>query len=97
MAKVGDKTENYFDEAYWNNRYTRDAGSFDWYQHYRGIAPLIKMYAKLTDAVLMVGCGSARMRYSLPFSFQILIFWFGVRRLVTANLGRLDTIIGLSQ
>lgn len=75
MSIVGDKTENYFDEAYWNNRYTRDSGPFDWYQHYRGIAPLIKMYAKTTDEVLMVGCGSARTRSILSlFFFQILKF-----------------------
>lgn len=70
MATVGDKTENYFDETYWNNRYSRDSGSFDWYQHYTGVAPLLKMYAKTADEVLMVGCGSARTRSnSLPYSF----------------------------
>jgi len=75
MSIVGDKTENYFDEAYWNNRYTRDSGSFDWYQNYGGIVPLIKMYAKTTDEVLMVGCGSARTRSILSlFSIQILNF-----------------------
>lgn len=69
MARLSAKTENYFDEAYWNNRYSRDSGSFDWYQHYREIAPLIKMYTKTSDEVLMVGCGSARKCLSPSISF----------------------------
>ncbi|XP_024374267.1 uncharacterized protein [Physcomitrium patens] len=56
---IRDNTENYFDEAYWNSRYTQDAGPFDWYQQYEGIAPVIKMHSQPSDRVLMVGCGSA--------------------------------------
>lgn len=58
---IRDNTENYFDEAYWNSRYTQDAGPFDWYQQYEGIAPVIKMHSQPSDRVLMVGCGSARV------------------------------------
>ena len=65
------RTGNYFDEAYWDNRYTRDSGSFDWYQQYAGLAPLIKLYTKTKDQVLMVGCGSARMHFPRPFTSEI--------------------------
>ncbi|KAG0631147.1 hypothetical protein M758_1G231000 [Ceratodon purpureus] len=61
MAGARNKGEGYFDEAYWNNRYARDPAPFDWYQRYGEISPLIKMYIKTTDRILMVGCGSARM------------------------------------
>jgi hypothetical protein len=70
------KTENYFDEGYWDNRYSRDSGSFDWYQQYKGLAPLIKMYTRTTDEVLMVGCGSARMQFLHLFYFCDYIRFF---------------------
>lgn len=72
LAAGRDKTENYFDEAYWNFRYTRDSGSFDWYQRYEELAPLITMYTKKTDEVLMVGCGSARMHFLSLFTSHIV-------------------------
>lgn len=49
----------YGEESYWNNRYSQDVGSFDWYQRYAGMAPLINMYLPKTGNVLMVGCGNA--------------------------------------
>ncbi|OAE22963.1 hypothetical protein AXG93_2997s1270 [Marchantia polymorpha subsp. ruderalis] len=49
----------YGDEAYWDNRYSQDAGSFDWYQRYSGLSPIITKYISKTHRILMVGCGNA--------------------------------------
>ncbi len=49
----------YENETYWDNRYLQDVGSFDWYQRYAGLAPLINMYLPKEGKVLMVGCGNA--------------------------------------
>ncbi|CAM6093014.1 unnamed protein product [Calypogeia fissa] len=51
----------YGDEEYWDNRYSNDAGSFDWYQRYSGLSPLVNKYVLKTSRILMVGCGNAVM------------------------------------
>lgn len=59
MTKGKGQPQAYGDESYWDNRYSQDVGSFDWYQRYAGLAPLINMYLPKTENVLMVGCGNA--------------------------------------
>jgi hypothetical protein len=59
MTKGKGQPQAYGEESYWDNRYSQDAGSFDWYQRYSGLAPLITMYLPKTGSVLMVGCGNA--------------------------------------
>lgn len=59
MTKGKGVPQAYGDETYWDNRYLQDVGSFDWYQRYAGLAPLINMYCPRTGKVLMVGCGNA--------------------------------------
>jgi len=62
MTKGKGQPQAYGDESYWDNRYSQDVGSFDWYQRYAGLAPLINMYLPKTDNVMMVGCGNADRR-----------------------------------
>jgi SAM-dependent methyltransferase len=59
MTKGKDQPQAYGDETYWDNRYSQDAGTFDWYQRYAGLAPLINMYIPKQNKILMVGCGNA--------------------------------------
>ncbi|XP_024403390.1 uncharacterized protein [Physcomitrium patens] len=59
MTKEKGQPQAYGDESYWDNRYSQDVGSFDWYQRYGGLAPLINMYMPKTNNLLMVGCGNA--------------------------------------
>lgn len=59
MTKGKGQPQAYGDESYWNERYSQDVGSFDWYQTYANMAPLINMYIPKSDNVLMVGCGNA--------------------------------------
>mmetsp|Transcript_4187 Transcript_4187/g.13771 ORF Transcript_4187/g.13771 Transcript_4187/m.13771 type:complete len:207 (-) Transcript_4187:149-769(-) len=46
---------------YWDERYTKDPESFDWYQRYAGVSDLLAKYVKKDDAILMAGCGNSRM------------------------------------
>ena len=39
---------------YWDERYTNDPESFDWYQRYAGLSDLLAKYIKKDDGVLMV-------------------------------------------
>jgi SAM-dependent methyltransferase len=55
----GHHPQAYGDEEYWDNRYSTDAGSFDWYQRYSGLAPLINKYVPKESRILMIGCGNA--------------------------------------
>ncbi|KAH7373583.1 hypothetical protein KP509_17G063400 [Ceratopteris richardii] len=50
---------NYSDATYWNKRYMDDLSTFDWYQCYAGLSPLIRRFIPLSSRVLMVGCGNA--------------------------------------
>ena len=59
MTKGKGQPQAYGDESYWDNRYSQDVGSFDWYQRYAGLAPLINMYLPKEGKLLMVGCGNA--------------------------------------
>uniref|UniRef100_A0AAV1U7T6 Methyltransferase type 11 domain-containing protein n=1 Tax=Peronospora matthiolae TaxID=2874970 RepID=A0AAV1U7T6_9STRA len=54
MAQYGKAT-------YWDERYTRDAEQFDWYQRYAGLQELLNQYIKKTDHVLMAGAGNSRL------------------------------------
>ena len=49
----------YGEASYWDERYKQDSGSFDWYQQYSGLSPLLDKYAPKTSRILMVGCGNA--------------------------------------
>lgn len=71
MTKGKGQPQAYGDESYWDNRYSQDVGSFDWYQRYAGLAPLINMYLPKTDNVLMVGCGNAGL-FQFQWHFQIV-------------------------
>ncbi|EQC31325.1 hypothetical protein SDRG_10927 [Saprolegnia diclina VS20] len=47
--------------SYWDERYTKDAEQFDWYQRYAGLKDLVLQYLKKTDNVLMSGAGNSRL------------------------------------
>lgn len=49
----------YGDEEYWNNRYTNEPETFDWYQKYFDIKGLVTKYIPKTARNLVVGCGNA--------------------------------------
>lgn len=54
-------TYNYGDALYWDARYVQEAESFDWYQRYASLRPLVRRYIPTSSRVLMVGCGNALM------------------------------------
>ncbi|KAI9910631.1 hypothetical protein PsorP6_010791 [Peronosclerospora sorghi] len=54
MAQYGKAT-------YWDERYTKDAEPFDWYQRYDGLKELLNQYVKKTDNILMAGAGNSRL------------------------------------
>ncbi|KAH9569012.1 hypothetical protein CY35_03G109600, partial [Sphagnum magellanicum] len=59
MTKENGEPQAYGVETYWDNRYSQDTSTFDWYQRYAGVAPLINMYIPKSSKILMVGCGNA--------------------------------------
>ncbi|XP_051127755.1 uncharacterized protein LOC127249135 isoform X1 [Andrographis paniculata] len=52
-------TQAYGEASYWDNRYALDPSTFDWYQKYPSLAPLIRLYVPPNDRVLIVGCGNS--------------------------------------
>lgn len=54
-------TQAYGEEWYWDNRYAEDPSTFDWYQKYPSLAPLIRLYAppQPHHPILVVGCGNS--------------------------------------
>ncbi|XP_051127756.1 uncharacterized protein LOC127249135 isoform X2 [Andrographis paniculata] len=55
-------TQAYGEASYWDNRYALDPSTFDWYQKYPSLAPLIRLYVPPNDRVLIVGCGNSDMK-----------------------------------
>lgn len=52
-------TYNYDDALYWDARYVQEGESFDWYQRYSALRPLITKYLPRPSRLLMAGCGNA--------------------------------------
>ncbi|CAG9332810.1 unnamed protein product [Blepharisma stoltei] len=46
---------------YWEERYTRDAEPFDWYQRWSGIKDVLTQYVFPTHQILHLGCGNSRL------------------------------------
>lgn len=60
---MGTTTQAYGESRYWDNRYANESGSFDWYQKYQSLAPLINLYVprhpNQHNRILVVGCGNS--------------------------------------
>ncbi|XP_072981218.1 uncharacterized protein [Typha angustifolia] len=52
-------THAYGEASYWDERYRRDSGPFDWYQKYAALAPLLDLYLSRSHRILLVGCGNS--------------------------------------
>ncbi|PIN19462.1 Endothelin-converting enzyme 1 [Handroanthus impetiginosus] len=52
-------TQAYGEAWYWDNRYAQDPSTFDWYQKYPSLAPLLRLYIPRHHPILVVGCGNS--------------------------------------
>lgn len=57
----GNSTHSYGEPSYWDNRYSKDSAPFDWYQKYSALAPLLLLYTKPHQRILLVGCGNSSL------------------------------------
>ncbi|XP_065878032.1 uncharacterized protein [Euphorbia lathyris] len=56
---MGTLTQAYGESSYWDDRYSNESGSFDWYQKYPSLAPLINLYIPRHHQILVTGCGNS--------------------------------------
>ncbi|KAJ0714280.1 hypothetical protein HanPI659440_Chr13g0487741 [Helianthus annuus] len=71
----GEMTEAYGEAWYWDKRYAKEStasSSFDWYQKYESLAPLLHLYVPPTTRIriLVVGAGNSGWYFSSPKLFQ---------------------------
>ncbi|GJN04024.1 hypothetical protein PR202_ga21532 [Eleusine coracana subsp. coracana] len=60
MTGAGAAASQAYGEAwYWDERYRKEAGPFDWYQKYPALAPLLRLYVAPHQRLLLVGCGNS--------------------------------------
>jgi hypothetical protein len=52
-------SQAYGEAWYWDERYRKEAGPFDWYQKYPALAPLLRLYVQPHHRLLLVGCGNS--------------------------------------
>ncbi|KAL8256290.1 hypothetical protein R6Q59_031357 [Mikania micrantha] len=56
-------TQEYGEAWYWDKRYAKESTTtFDWYQKYESLAPLLHLYVPITTThrrILVVGCGNS--------------------------------------
>uniref|UniRef100_A0A0D9X9S9 Methyltransferase type 11 domain-containing protein n=1 Tax=Leersia perrieri TaxID=77586 RepID=A0A0D9X9S9_9ORYZ len=52
----------YGEAWYWDERYRKEAGPFDWYQKYAALSPLLALYLRRHHRLLLVGCGNSDMK-----------------------------------
>ncbi|GER31461.1 S-adenosyl-L-methionine-dependentmethyltransferases superfamily protein [Striga asiatica] len=55
----GGGSQAYGEAWYWDNRYSQDSSTFDWYQKYPSLAPLIRLYVPRRHPILVVGSGNS--------------------------------------
>ncbi|XP_020087647.1 methyltransferase-like protein 13 isoform X1 [Ananas comosus] len=58
-------THSYGETAYWDDRYRKDGGPFDWYQKYAPLSPLFDLYLRRSHRLLLVGCGNSVLGESM--------------------------------
>uniref|UniRef100_A0ACD5ZSM8 Uncharacterized protein n=1 Tax=Avena sativa TaxID=4498 RepID=A0ACD5ZSM8_AVESA len=56
---TGAASQAYGEAWYWDERYRKEVGPFDWYQKYPALAPLLRLYARTHQRLLLVGCGNS--------------------------------------
>ncbi|WCJ20817.1 S-adenosyl-L-methionine-dependent methyltransferases superfamily protein [Euphorbia peplus] len=56
---MGTSTQAYGESWYWDERYSNESGSFDWYQKYPSLSPLINLYIPRHHHILVTGCGNS--------------------------------------
>ncbi|XP_078159106.1 uncharacterized protein LOC144554666 isoform X2 [Carex rostrata] len=49
----------YGEEWYWDDRYRKEQATFDWYQRYEAVAPLLRLLLRPSHRILLVGCGNS--------------------------------------
>jgi len=58
--------EEYGKPSYWDARYLKEPETFDWYQNYCKLKPIINQYIpNKSSRILMVGCGNSNMSYEM--------------------------------
>jgi hypothetical protein len=60
---TGAASQAYGEAWYWDERYRKEAGPFDWYQKYPALAPLLRLYVRPHQRLLLVGCGNSGELY----------------------------------
>uniref|UniRef100_A0A8R7R3X3 Methyltransferase-like protein 13 n=1 Tax=Triticum urartu TaxID=4572 RepID=A0A8R7R3X3_TRIUA len=56
---TGAASQAYGEAWYWDERYRKESGPFDWYQKYPALAPLLRLYVRPHQRLLLVGCGNS--------------------------------------
>lgn len=51
----------YSQKDYWNERFKKDQGHFDWYAGWKELKNYIKTLIEPSSSILVVGCGNSRM------------------------------------
>jgi hypothetical protein len=78
---TGAASQAYGEAWYWDERYRKEAGPFDWYQKYPALAPLLRLHVAPHQRLLLAGrCGnsgeSSRVgRVGLPASSREACPW----------------------
>ncbi|KAF3340600.1 methyltransferase-like protein 13 [Carex littledalei] len=57
----GDTRRQRREEWYWDDRYLKEQATFDWYQRYEAVAPLLRLLLRSSHRILLVGCGNSRV------------------------------------
>ncbi|XP_074568136.1 uncharacterized protein LOC141824706 [Curcuma longa] len=64
-AAAATSTHAYGEASYWDQRYSKDRGTFDWYQKYQSLGPLFDLYLRRHHRLLLVGCGNSALGESM--------------------------------
>ena len=64
----------YNEAEYWNSRYTNETGSFDWYQPWSNLEPILEPILQNKGSALNLGCGNSTMTAELiTYGFQKVV------------------------
>eukprot|EP01112_Ceratiomyxa_fruticulosa_P010058 TRINITY_DN2644_c0_g1_i2.p1 TRINITY_DN2644_c0_g1~~TRINITY_DN2644_c0_g1_i2.p1 ORF type:complete len:206 (+),score=38.36 TRINITY_DN2644_c0_g1_i2:634-1251(+) len=65
MDLLPEKNEEYKTKEYWETRYGKDKGLYDWFKGYKDIEHIVKEEIQPSDRMLHIGCGNSKLSEDL--------------------------------
>ena len=64
-TQTSKETIGYSKKSFWDERFSKEEGNFDWYVDWEQLKPKLKNIIKENDKILNVGCGNSKLAFQM--------------------------------